>query len=340
MKKKILITLFLVVVLVLAFSGWKLFGTTIKPPGKKYFYIPTGSSYEQVKSELLTQKIIPGKTWFDLASKFLKYKSIRPGRYEIKKTISIFTLVRMLRNGSQSPVNFVITKLRTKENFAGKAGRAFECDSLQLINFLNDNDSLKIYSLDSNTVMAAIMPYTYTIKWNITAGKLFQQFYTAYRTFWTTERKKKADSLQLTPLQVSTLASIIEEETNKKNDKYAIASAYLNRIKKGMPLQADPTIKFALKDFGLKRIYQKHLLIESPYNTYLNKGLPPGPICTASVETIDAVLDAPKTDYLYFVASSKLDGSSIFTANYRDHLKYAHEYQKALDSLLSQGKKN
>lgn len=333
MKKKIILAIILFVVVAVAFLSWIFFAPTIKEPEKKYFYIETGKNYEQVRSDLDSLKIIKSKMGFDLASKILRFKVIKPGRYEIKKGMSLFNLVRMLRSGNQSLVIFTITKLRTKESFAGRAGRVFECDSLQLISFLNNNDSLKKYDLDSNTVMAAIMPFTYNIKWNITAGRLFQQFYTAYRIFWTEERKQKADSLHLTPLQVSTLASIIEEETNKKDDKYNIASVYLNRIRIGMTLQADPTIKFAMKDFGLKRIYQKHLLIESPYNTYLNKGLPPGPICTPSVETMDAVLDAPKTDYLYFVASSSLDGSSIFTSNYNDHLKYAHLYQKTLDSL-------
>ncbi|MES1214804.1 MAG: endolytic transglycosylase MltG [Bacteroidota bacterium] len=334
MKKKFLVAPALLLMLAAAYTSWIFFGPNVKSPEKKYFYIKTGENYEQVRSDLLAQKIIPGKTGFSIAAKFLKYKIARAGRYEIKKGMSIISLVRMLRNGSQSPVNFVITKIRTKEIFAAKAGKAFECDSLEVINFLNNNDSLKRYGMDSNTVMATLMPYTYAIKWNITAGNLYQQFYTAYKTFWTNSRKQKADSIKLTPLQVSTLASIIEEETNKKNDKLNIASVYLNRIKTGMPLQADPTIKFALKDFALTRIYHKHLEIVSPYNTYINTGLPPGPICTPSIETIDAVLDAPKTDYLYFVASSKLDGTSVFTTNYDDHIKYAHEYQKALDSLF------
>jgi UPF0755 protein len=135
------------------------------------------------------------------------------------------------------------------------------------------------------------------------------------------------------------MASIVEEETNKKEDKYKIASVYLNRIRLGMPLQADPTVKFATKDFGLKRILRTHLQIVSPYNTYLNKGLPPGPICTPSPETIDAVLNAPKTNYIYFVASSRFDGSSEFTTNYTDHLKVAREYQQELTRRMDSSKK-
>jgi UPF0755 protein len=244
---------------------------------EEFLYIKTGYAYADVKKELADKKIMQGGKWFDLASKIIGYKTVKPGRYKIIKGMSLFKLVKMLRNGSQAPVKLVITKLRTKEDFAAKAGNMFECDSLQIINFVNNNDSLKKYGLDSNTVMTTVMPYTYIVNWNTTPGKLFQKFYTAYKNFWSPERSQKANSIHLTPVEVSTLASIIEEETNNKNDKSNIASVYLNRIASGMPLQADPTIKFALKNFDLKRIYEKYLEIESPYNTYRNKGLPPGP---------------------------------------------------------------
>jgi UPF0755 protein len=200
-----------------------------------------------------------------------------------------------------------------------------------MIRFLNNGDSLKTYALDTNTVMAAAMPLTYEIKWNTTPEKIFQQFYTAYKNFWTAERKQKAEQLHLTPMEVSTLASIIDEETNSSEDRPNIASVYLNRIAKGIPFQADPTVKFALKDFALRRVREKHLQFVSPYNTYMNKGLPPGPICTPSLETIDAVLDSPKTDYLFFVANSDFSGTHVFTANYEDHIKYARLYQQELN---------
>jgi UPF0755 protein len=233
----------------------------------------------------------------------------------------------------------VITKLRTKESLASKVGNQFECDSVQMISFLNNPDSLRPFGLDTNTVMAAAMPYTYPINWNTTPGKIFRQFYTAWESFWNEERKQKADSLRLSPVEVVTLASIVEEETLKKQDKYNIASVYLNRLKQGMPLQADPTVKFAMKNFGLKRILGVHLRTESPYNTYQNAGLPPGPICTPSIETIDAVLNAPQTDYLYFVASSSFDGTSVFTTNLTDHSKYARQYQQALTKRVDSLKK-
>jgi len=330
MKKTVLIILTLIALIVL-FVGWKFFGPTVHVPEKKYLFVSTGATYKDLKNSLNDQDIISGELWFDWAARIAGFNAVKPGRYEIKRGMSLTGLVRMLKNGRQSPVNLVITKLRTKENLAAKVGSSFECDSAQMIAFLNSQDSLKDYGLDNETAMVAAMPFTYAIKWNTTPRRIFDQFYAAYKTFWTPERKKKADSLGFKPVQVSTLASIIEEETNASGDKPLIASVYLNRLSKGMPLQADPTLKFALKNFGLKRILNEHKTVQSPYNTYTNKGLPPGPICTPALETIDAVLDSPKTDYLYFVANSNFDGTHIFTTNYSEHMKFARIYQQELN---------
>ncbi|MBL7744696.1 MAG: endolytic transglycosylase MltG [Chitinophagaceae bacterium] len=331
MKKKILLATMAFIILLAGFFAWKLFGPAVSVNQESYLFIKTGSSYEDVQKELTRNDFIGGNIWFGMASKIIGYKKVKPGRYKLSDGMSMTSLVRLLNNGHQTPVNFVITKIRTKETLADKIGNAFECDSLQMIDFLNDPDSLKPYGLDTNTVMAVAMPFTYDIKWNTTPSRIFQQFYTAYKTFWSEERKQKADSLKLTPLEVSVLASIIDEETNAAVDRPDIASVYLNRIKKGMPLQADPTLKFALKNFGLKRVLNEHKNVVSPYNTYINKGLPPGPICTPQLETIDAVLNSPQTDYLYFVANSDFSGTHIFTTNYEDHMKYARLYQEELN---------
>lgn len=339
MKKKIIIIIVALVLAAGGFAGWKLLGPSVSTSGGEFFYIKTGSTYAEVKQELLTKKYIKSSTWFDWASKILRFKKIKPGRYKLTKGMSLFKLVRMLRAGNQSQLNFVITKIRTREDFARRAGTIFEFDSLQMIHFLNNMDSLKAYGLDTNTVTAVMMPLTYTLNWNSSPEKVFQSCYTAYKKFWTRERLTKADSLHLTRIEVTTLASIVEEETLKKTDKPNIASVYLNRVRLGMPLQADPTVKFAMKDFALKRIRGTHLKFESPYNTYLNRGIPPGPICTPSAESIDAVLNAPATDYIFFVASSKFDGSSIFTTNLSDHSKYARLYQQELTRRMDSAKK-
>jgi UPF0755 protein len=330
MKRKFVFGILAVILFAGAFIGWKFFGPAVSTPKGEFFYISTGATFQDVQKSLESDKYLNNTTWFDMASRALGYNTIKPGRYKLKKGMSIIDLVRMLRNGAQSSVNFVITKIRTKEVLAGRVGRMFECDSIEMIRFMTSPDSLKAYGLDSNTVMAAAMPLTYTLNWNNTAGKIFKQFFNAYQNYWTAARKEKASQVGLTPVEVVTLASIIEEESNKKEDKANIASVYLNRIAKGMPLQADPTVKFALKDFELRRILRGHTQTVSPFNTYINKGLPPGPICTPSLETIESVLNAPKTEYLYFVANSNFDGTHVFTTNYDDHMKYAKLYQQEL----------
>ena len=182
--------------------------------------------------------------------------------------------------------------------------------------------------------MSTVMPSSYNILWNAPFHTIFKTLYDEKQKFWTEDRKKKAAGLGLTAAQVYTLASIVDEETTKEEDKGKIASVYLNRLNSGMKLGADPTIKFALKNFDLRRIYEKYLFVQSPYNTYINKGLPPGPICTATEKTIDAVLNAPATNYLYFVAKPEFDGYSNFAATYEEHLRYAKAYQQALDTLM------
>ncbi|RYG01476.1 MAG: endolytic transglycosylase MltG, partial [Chitinophagaceae bacterium] len=277
---------------------------------------------------------------FDLlATQMDVWPSVRPGRYEVKNGTSLFNLARMLRNARQSPVNLVITKIRTKENLASLVGKKFETDSVTILAFLNNTDTLRNYGLDTNTVMTAIFPDTYTYLWNTPPSGIFRKLFAQYKKVWTEERRRKADSLGMTQTNAYILASIIEEETNNNQEKGLIASVYMNRLAKNMNLGADPTVKFALRDFGLKRIYEKHLAVESPYNTYRKKGLPPGPICTPSLQTLDQVLNAPKTDYLFFVAKKDFTAGHVFTSKYQEHLKYAREYQQALNMQEQQKQK-
>jgi UPF0755 protein len=246
--------------------------------------------------------------------------------------MSLLQIARMLRNGRQVPVNLVITKLRTKENLAALVGKKFETDSAAFDSFLGNNDSLKAFGLDTNTVMTAVFPNTYTYLWTTKPSGIFKKLFAEYKKVWNDERVRKAESQGLNPTTAYILASIIEEETTYDPDKGLMASVYINRLAKNINLGADPTVKFALRNFALKRIYEKHLAVESPYNTYRNKGLPPGPICTPSLKTLDDVLNAPKTDYLFFVAKKDFSQGHVFTSNYREHLKYAREYRQALDN--------
>lgn len=338
MKKRILAITALVILGIGGYSAWQLFGPAVQTPSGEFLYVQTGTDMDSLRADLVNKKFISNSAWFNRASALLRFRNVKPGRYKVTKGMSVFSLVKMLRNGNQLPVSFVVIKIRTKEDLARRTGNAFACDSADMIAFLNNHDSLKAFGLDSNTVMAAVMPYTYSINWNSSPGRIFRQFYASYKSFWNEARSQKAAALHMTPMQVMILASVVEEETNRKDDRYNIASVYLNRLNTGMPMQACPTVKFALKDFGLKRVLQVHTQTPSPFNTYLHKGLPPGPICTPSVESIEAVLDAPKTQYLYFVASSNFDGSTIFTTNLDDHNRYAHIYQQALDRRMDSAK--
>ncbi len=335
--RKIILFVFLIIAAGAVYFGWMFFGPTIKSPDGNFFYIHTGSNYQRVKDDLVKEKAINTDFWIDKVSKYSRYdKNVKPGKYKITDGMSAVNLIRMLKAGRQVPVNLVITKLRTREDLAKKIANNFEPDSLDIINFLNNNDSLLQFDVDTNTMMTMVVPNTYTYTWNTNTKKVLQKLYTEEQKFWNAERIKKANAMHLTPKEIYALASIVEEETNKQEDKGKIASVYVNRMRKGMRLAADPTIKFAMKNFALKRIYHKYLSFPSPYNTYVNAGLPPGPICTPSIKTIDAVLDMPETDYIFFVARSDFSGFSNFATTYQQHLIYARAYQQALDSLINE----
>lgn len=333
--RKVILFIVFIIALAAAYLGWKVFGPAIHNPQKKFLYIKTGSNYADVKDSLVKNKMIQNAFWFDQVAKYADYPGkVKAGKFKVDDGMSLYHLVKMLRSGRQAPVNLVITKLRTKDDLAKKIGNDFEIDSSTAMNFLNNEDSLRQFDVDTNTVLTDVIPNTYTYTWNTSMKSIFKKLYAEKNKFWNVEREQKAQRLGLSPNQVYTLASIVEEETNKDEDKGKIASVYINRLKKGMKLAADPTVKYALRDFGLKRIYQKHLQFQSPYNTYLNTGLPPGPICTPSIKTINAVLNSPQTDYLFFVARSDFSGYSDFASSYQQHQVYARAYQQALDSLI------
>lgn len=333
--KKILLFIFFALLIMGAYAAWQVFGPTITPAKDGYLYIKTGTTYPALKNQLNEEGIINSEFFFDkIAAQAHLKEQVKPGRYKIKNGSSLINFVKMLKRGTQDPVNLVITKLRTKENLARLIGNKFEADSAAIIKFLLNKDSLAPFNVDTNTVMTLVMPNSYQIYWTQTLPEILERLQNEADKFWTAERKTKAAGLNLSKEQVYTMASIIEEETNKTTDKSLIASVYLNRMAKGMRLEADPTVKYAMRDFALTRILHGHLKYPSPYNTYQNTGLPPGPICTATAETIDAVLAAPKTNYLFFVAKPDFKGYSNFAATYPEHLKFAKAYQLALDSLI------
>jgi UPF0755 protein len=324
-----------VVVIVVALVAWFVFGSATSFSGKnKFLYIRDGQNNKDSLLAILKREdhITNIRTFSFIADRLDMWRRLKPGKFEIKNSESALSIVRKLRNNQQSAVNLVINKIRTKEDLAKMIGRQFSTDSATAIAFLNSNDSLRNFSVDTDKVMTLVIPNTYTFYWNTSLRKIISKLSEEKNKFWQkNDRLQKANNAGLTADDIYILASIVEEETNKHDEQGNIASVYINRLNKGMPLGADPTIKFALKEFGLKRIYEKYLLVASPYNTYRNKGLPPGPICTPSPITIDKVLEAPKTDYFYFVARTDGSGYHQFSTTFEEHKKHASEYHKTQD---------
>ncbi|NLR80481.1 endolytic transglycosylase MltG [Chitinophaga eiseniae] len=317
----------------LVYISYRVFGPNTKAFGdSKYFYVRTNSTYANVLDGLEEQGIIRNRNSFNWVAQQLDYPSrVKAGRYKINRGMSNFDIARMLRSGKQSPVDLVINKIRTKDDFVRKIANNLEADSTVLRSLMADAVYLRQFGLDTNTVMCGVLPDTYEFYWNTGAEAVFKKLEKARMAFWTDDRKEKASKLGLSVNEVTILASIVEEESNKNDEKPLISSVYLNRYRKGMRLQADPTVKFALQDFGLKRIRENHTLFDSPYNTYRYSGLPPGPICTPSEKTLNAVLNTPDTDYLYFCARSDFSGYHAFAATYEEHLVNARKYQAELN---------
>jgi len=300
--------------------------------------MPGKDAKAQVLQQLDTAHLLSHPSVFSfMAGAMNVWQSIKPGRFEIKSGQNLLSIIRIFQKNRQSPVVLNIGRIRTNESLARLIGKNFSTDSLSAISFFNTPASLQKFGVDSNTLLSLIIPGTYVFKWETKLDSVLSRFKGVKDSFWLAgNRMQKAAALGLSPLQVCILASIVEEETNKDEEKGNIASVYINRLNKNIALGADPTIKFALKDFSLKRILYAYLSVNSPYNTYRNKGLPPGPICTPTKVTIDAVLNAPKTGYLFFVAKSDFSGYHHFSTTFAEHQQYAKEYQDALNALLTQ----
>jgi UPF0755 protein len=335
--KRILRLLLLLLVLVVAGAYWLFLSPATSFEGKSKYFIIRETDKVHVLDEMKNNGIITNKFAFSiLASQMGVWGKIKPGKYEVQKGNDLVDIARMLRNGRQAEIKLVINRLRTKEDLAKLINKNFSTDSTSVMRYITSNDSLKEYGVDTSMFFTIILPNTYSFYWNTPLAKIFRKLADTKTMFWhNKDREEKAKSIGLTTEEVYTLASIVEEETNYDPDKLKIASVYINRLNTGMPLQACPTIKYAMKDFSLTRIYEKYLLHPSPYNTYRRAGLPPGPICTPASKTIDLILDAPKTDYLFFVAKSDFSGYHHFSSNFKEHSQYAREYQKALNAYMA-----
>lgn len=322
---------------IIIYFTYILFIPNIFPKGdeKAYLCIPDGCSFSDVVTILEKDAKVGNTLAFKQVASILQYGAkIRSGRYELKSGMNNFQLVRILRSGRQTPVKLSFNNIRTKEQLAARLGVQLMADSASIIKLLNDSAFLSTYNLNPNTSISLFIPNTYEVFWNITAEEVFSRMNKEYNKFWTEERKTKAATIPLTQAEVSSLASIVEEETNNKTDRPMVAGLYINRLRLKMPLQADPTVKFALGDFSIKRILFGHLRTKSPYNTYKNIGLPPGPIRVATPNGIDAVLNFSHHNYIYMCASETLNGEHKFAATWEEHKINAAKYQKELNERM------
>lgn len=335
--KKSLRFLLIVSLILLGWALWLALGSATRFEDKeKILYIGLGENGKHfVMQQLKDSGFIRNIALFELiGNKTGVWQKLKPGRYAITKGMSLLKLARNLRNHQQSPVQLTITKLRTKEQFAALLDKKTMYAAYDFLKLLRDSAFTGKYGLDTNTIMTSIFPNTYEILWTTKPEIILDKLAKQRTIFWNETRKQKAKQLQKTQEEIYILASIVEEETNQNDEKPIIASVYLNRLNKSMYLGADPTIKYALRNFGLKRILFVHISSSAgnPYNTYRNKGLPPGPICTPSEASIDAVLNAAKTDYLFFCAQPGGTGYHNFASNETAHFQNAKKYQQWLNS--------
>ncbi|MBK5285206.1 MAG: endolytic transglycosylase MltG [Bacteroidia bacterium] len=305
---------------------------SLKQRENPFIYITTGSRYENVLLALDTTVVIKSQFTFRTVSKLMKYPShIRAGRYKIYSGMDNFALIKLLRSGLQSPVDLVFNTIRTKEQFTEKISEQIEAGKDSLDYLLSDKKTLSSIHLDSNSAITLFIPNTYEFFWNTSALAFLERMEKENEKFWTKERVMKASQTGLSKTQVSILASIVEQETQRNDEKPLIAGVYINRLKKNMKLEADPTLVFALGDFSIRRVLAEHKKINSPYNTYKNTGLPPGPICIPSIASIDAVLNRISHNYLYFCAKDDLSGSHAFASSYQQHMVNARRFHAALN---------
>ncbi len=313
--------------------GYYFFFTTFSVKQEtQYVCIDDDDTIDSVLTKLRPIASEHAMTGFSTLMRHTDYaKSPRTGRYAIQPSASTFTIMRKLKNGQQEAVMLTIPESRTMQKLAAVLGRKLMMDSVEIAAALIDDAYCQRWGYDTCTIAALFVPNTYEVYWNTTLDHFMERMVKEHDAFWNKERTAKAEAAQLTPDEVCTLASIIDEETANNDEKPMIAGMYLNRLHKSMALQADPTVKFALKNFELRRIYHDMLFYDSPYNTYRNTGLPPGPIKIASVKGIDAVLNYVRHDYLYMCAKEDFSGTHNFAVSYAEHLRNAARYAKALN---------
>ncbi len=335
--KKIII---LLVLGAIAFAGYwayeNIFKSNVHLNGKKYtyIYIKTDATFEDVLDELYSENIIDDQESFEWMAKSMHLQDhINSGKYRIDAKMSNRSIIKMIVNGKQEKVKlFFNSQIRTKEQFIDYVSEKLEIEKAELEDYCSNEDILADqYGLNSENFMAFIVPDTYEVNWTTHINDLFILLEKSYNKVWTKVKKDKAKSLGYSVPEIATIASIVQSESSIKTEQQKIAGVYINRLKQGMRLQADPTVVFANGNFDVQRVLSADKEIDSPYNTYRYKGLPPGPICMVNPSTIDAVLNFTKHNYTYFCAKADFSGYSNFTNDYKVHMKNAATYQEALN---------
>ncbi len=338
MKTKKIFFIFIIIFSILLTSFTFYIYQVIKTPnilvGKedRYLLIPTDASFKNVQDSLFDKNYVQDLVSFSLVAKFMDYdEQIKPGLYKLKKNMTNIDAVRLLRSGQQAAVNITFNNIRLKEDLAEKITRNLEISEEDFLHQLKDTSVATTYGFDQETIMTMFIPNTYEVFWDVLPGKLLDRMHMEYKKFWNEERLAKARKLNLNPTEVSILASIVQAESIKADERPKIAGVYLNRLERGIALQADPTLVYAAGDFTIKRVLNVHKELDSPYNTYMYAGLPPGPINLPSIGAIDAVLNYQDHNYIYFCAKADFSGYHAFASTLSEHLKNARKYQVALD---------
>lgn len=333
---KIFILVFALVTAMFSFYGWQVFKTpnfNVKEGEKFELLLSKGSNFKTLMDSLNKHDLVKDQLSFKFLAKLVGVQEkVKPGRYLIYSTSGNWELLRKLRNGRQDAIKVVVNTWRLKEDIAGKLSTFLPFDSTYIYKQLDSAEYVESLGFTKETIPSIFIPNTYEVFWTADFPSFMEKMKKQYNKYWTNERKNKASALNLSPDQVGVLASIVEGESKKSDEQSRIAGVYWNRLQKNMPLQADPTVVFAWKDFTIKRVTGKYTVINSPYNTYRVVGLPPGPISIPNPDVIDKVLNLEKHDYLYFCAKEDFSGYHSFAVDYASHLKNAAAYQKALDA--------
>jgi len=310
------------------------FTANIETKGKPtYVVVHRGDDWQQALKTIDETGAVVDKLSLHFVAKLMKYPGhVKPGRYELKDGYTNRQLINVLKAGTQSPLKLTFTNVRLRRELAEKLSNQIDARPAQIDSLLSSPSYTKSLGFDTTTVLSMFIPNTYELYWNTSATNLMQRMKKEYEKFWTPERDAKREKLHLSRAEVSTLASIVEAEQQQHADERPrIAGVYLNRLKRGMKLQADPTVVYANRDFTIKRVLNVHLQKDSPYNTYMYAGLPPGPINLPSIASIDAVLNPEKNNYLYFCAKEDFSGYHAYAATEAEHIMNARRYQAALN---------